>query len=124
MAAGKIACDIAMTVLSIAAAAQNNPAKPAFGDENQQLIGDGHGTSVCLVKPSACNDEEALYHLQAAAKQTGRFSLQGDKTVDGTTVIMGPWTASTIASKSSCIATSKKASISPLAKMSFMTTCM
>src|SRR4051812_11957707 len=43
------------------------------------LIGDWRGPSISLVKPSACHDEEALYHVRAAA--TGQLSLQADKIV-------------------------------------------
>jgi hypothetical protein len=40
-----------------------------------------------LVKPSACHDEEALYHVRGAAD--GKLSLQADKIVDGKLEEMG-----------------------------------
>ena len=53
------------------------------------FVGDWRGSSLCLVKPSACNDEEALYHVKAGEK-AGTFSLQADKIVNGTPEQMGP----------------------------------
>jgi len=58
-------------------------------DNPASVTGDWHGSSVCLVKPSACHDEEALYHLKAGDKP-GTLSLQADKVVNGTPVTMGP----------------------------------
>ena len=51
------------------------------------VLGDWHGTSTCLVKPSACHDEEALYRVRADAG--GKLSLEADKIVDGKPVQMG-----------------------------------
>lgn len=53
------------------------------------LIGDWRGESVCLVKPSACHDEEALYHISALPSSPGRFSMRGDKIVNGKPEFMG-----------------------------------
>ena len=60
-----------------------------YGGDESALLGDWHGTSLCLVKPSACHDEEALYHVKALPQQSGKFSLQADKIVDGKPVVMG-----------------------------------
>ena len=51
--------------------------------------GDWHGTSLCLVKPSACHDEEALYHVKPVAGKPDRFAMQADKVVDGKPEYMG-----------------------------------
>jgi hypothetical protein len=51
------------------------------------VVGDWHGTSLCLVKPSACHDEEALYHVRQNA--SGKLSMQADKIVDGQAQMMG-----------------------------------
>ena len=59
--------------------AKDNPAAP--------VVGDWHGSSTCLVKPSACHDEEALYHVRTDA--SGNLRLQADKIVDGNPVQMG-----------------------------------
>ena len=52
-------------------------------------MGDWHGSSTCLVRPSACHDEEALYHVRAVAGDPAKFSMQADKVVDGKPVEMG-----------------------------------
>src|SRR5262249_23752042 len=39
--------------------AQSAKSDPA----NALVMGDWNGTSICLVRPSACHDEEALYHV-------------------------------------------------------------
>ena len=75
----------------------SNGAKPAAGSNSADagaglastlgLLGDWHGTSICLVKPSACHDEEALYHVKA--DPSGKLSLQADKIVGGKPVNMG-----------------------------------
>ena len=69
-----------LTVSAAHATAKDNP---------DAILGDWHGTSTCLVKPSACHDEEALYHVKAGEKP-GTFSLQADKIVNGTPQQMGP----------------------------------
>jgi len=58
-----------------------------FAADHSAVLGDWRGSSICLVKPSACHDEEALYHVRAAA--TGQLSLQADKIVDGKPEEMG-----------------------------------
>lgn len=57
---------------------------------NSAILGDWRGTSLCLVKPSACHDEEALYHVKVAADKSGKLFLQADRIVDGKPVVMGP----------------------------------
>lgn len=60
----------------------------ALAKENPEgILGDWHGTSVCLVKPSACHDEEALYHVTVDFH--GSLWMQADKIVDGKPVQMG-----------------------------------
>jgi len=51
-------------------------------------VGDWRGMSICQVKPSACHDEDSLYHFKKLAKP-GTFELQADKIVDGKPVTMG-----------------------------------
>jgi hypothetical protein len=57
--------------------------------EHSAVVGDWHGTSLCLVKPSACHDEEALYHVRSAPDKPGKLAMQADKIVDGKPVVMG-----------------------------------
>jgi hypothetical protein len=56
---------------------------------NSAVLGDWHGTSLCLVKPSACHDEEALYHVKSAPDKPGKLAMQADKVVDGKPEYMG-----------------------------------
>jgi hypothetical protein len=62
--------------------------KPAPGDSSA-LVGDWRGDSICVVRPSACNDEKALYHFKRLGDQPNRFSLQADKIVNGQAEEMG-----------------------------------
>jgi hypothetical protein len=57
--------------------------------ELNALIGDWRGDSICVVRPSACHDEKALYHVKQLSGQPVRFSLQADKIVNGHAVDMG-----------------------------------
>lgn len=52
------------------------------------LVGDWRGDSVCVVRPSACVDEKALYHVKKLG-QTDRYSLQADKIENGQPINMG-----------------------------------
>ena len=64
--------------------------KPESGKaDEQQLVGDWRGDSICMVRPSACNDEKALYHFKQLGGQPNRFSLQADKIVNGQAEEMG-----------------------------------
>ncbi len=57
--------------------------------DNDALIGGWRGDSICVVRPSACADEKSLYHIRKIGDQPNRFSMQGDKIVDGRSVNMG-----------------------------------
>ena len=52
------------------------------------LVGDWRGDSICVVRPSACVDEKALYHVQRLG-QPDHYSMQADKIVNGEPVNMG-----------------------------------
>ena len=56
--------------------------------DESALVGDWRGDSICVVRPSACNDEKALYRVK---KREGlnAYSVQADKIVDGKPVEMG-----------------------------------
>jgi hypothetical protein len=64
-------------------------AAQAKSADHSAVVGDWHGTSLCLVKPSACHDEEALYHVKRAPEKPGKLFLQADKVVDGKPEYMG-----------------------------------
>jgi len=77
---------LAAISVSTAALAQTTKAAP---DESAILVGDWRGDSICQVRPSACNDEKALYHFKKLGAQPNHFSLQADKIVNGEAVPMG-----------------------------------
>lgn len=52
------------------------------------LAGDWRGDSICIVRPSACVDEKALYHVKKL-DQPNHYSMQADKIVNGERVNMG-----------------------------------
>lgn len=58
-------------------------------DEAGTVAGDWRGDSVCVVKPSACHDEDSLYHFSPLPDKPQRFLLKADKIVDGKPVNMG-----------------------------------
>lgn len=72
----------------IIATATAQSTKPAPADSDS-LVGDWRGDSICVVRPSACNDEKALYHFKQLGGQPNRFSLQADKIVNGQAEEMG-----------------------------------
>jgi len=53
------------------------------------LVGDWRGDSICVVRESACHDEDSLYHFTKVAGKPGVYSLQADKIVNGQPVTMG-----------------------------------
>jgi hypothetical protein len=76
--------------LNSIAAAQGDarPAQQIPADESS-LVGDWRGESVCMVRDSACRDEDSLYHVNKLAGKPGWFSMKLDKIVDGKPVTMG-----------------------------------
>ncbi|HEX7287794.1 MAG TPA: hypothetical protein VF532_16520 [Candidatus Angelobacter sp.] len=82
-----LVCAVTSFSLPLTSASQSGPeAKPA---NKPAVVGDWHGTSLCLVKPSACHDEEALYHVKTAPEKPGGLAMQADKIVDGKPESMG-----------------------------------
>jgi hypothetical protein len=74
----------AMLTSSTAVVAQNSSASSEISP-----VGDWRGDSICQVHPSACQDEDSLYHVTAVAGKPGQFSMQADKIVDGKPQNMG-----------------------------------
>jgi hypothetical protein len=56
------------------------------------LVGDWGGTSLCQVRPSACNDERVVFHF--SNPQANKITVAADKIVNGKMVNMGSglWT--------------------------------
>ncbi len=80
----------AIATLNSFAAAQGEarPAQQVPADESGP-VGDWRGDSVCVVRDSACRDEDSLYHVAKLAGKPGWFSMKLDKIVDGKPVTMG-----------------------------------
>jgi hypothetical protein len=71
-----------------AARGEARPARQVPADDSG-LLGDWRGESVCVVRDSACRDEDSLYHLAKLPGKPGWFSMKLDKIVDGKQVTMG-----------------------------------
>jgi len=84
----KFAVVAAMLVLSAGACRAADEKSP----EISALVGDWSGTSLCQVKPSACHDENVVYHL--SNPHDDKITIQADKIVDGKPISMGTeeWT--------------------------------
>ena len=52
------------------------------------IVGVWRGTSICQVRPSACNDEQAAYHVTRQARGGG-YAFLMNKIVAGAEVTMG-----------------------------------
>lgn len=52
-------------------------------------LGTWRGESKCLVKPSACHDEDSIYRISASGPSQSRVNLSANKLVDGREVNMG-----------------------------------
>ncbi len=77
---------IVATSILVSALAGAQSATP--GDQASPA-GNWRGMSVCQVRPSACHDEDSLYHVRPIAGKERAFELQADKIVDGQPVTMG-----------------------------------
>ena len=56
---------------------------------SNQPFGVWRGQSVCVVKPSACHDEDSVYRISPSPQSDDRVILSGNKIVDGKEVNMG-----------------------------------
>ena len=78
---------LGLLILGAIATLPEQTGKPVPDDS--ALVGDWRGDSICQVRPSACNDEKALYRFKKLGDQPNRFSLEADKIVNGEPVSMG-----------------------------------
>lgn len=77
---------VSIASVLIAGEARQNAGGP---DADVQLVGHWRGESVCVVRESACHDEDSLYHVARLPEKPDGFSLKADKIVDGKPVTMG-----------------------------------
>jgi hypothetical protein len=63
-------------------------------DVDLRIVGTWRGSSVCLVKSSACRDEENVYRFSKIGGRSGAFSGTGSRVVGGQEIVMGrtDWT--------------------------------
>jgi hypothetical protein len=52
-------------------------------------VGTWRGESKCLVRPSACNDENAVYRISAKGQLHDRVTVAAGKIVDGKEIMFG-----------------------------------
>jgi hypothetical protein len=76
-------------VVPLTGAAQGTAASKSETTGTESPVGDWRGESICQVRPSACHDEDSLYHVTSIADKPGWFSMKGDRIVDGKPVTMG-----------------------------------
>ena len=70
--------------------ASSSPLRGAqISADDSSVAGDSRGDSTCVVRESACHDEDSLYHVSKLADKPGWFSMKLDKMVDGKPVTMG-----------------------------------
>ena len=81
---------IAVAALTILASARGEAAQSQTASPDDSIVvGDWRGNSICLVRESACRDEDSLYHVTRLPEKPGWFSMKLDKIVDGKPVTMG-----------------------------------
>lgn len=80
----QIVLSVIVSLLAFGAGAQSAPQQPAAISP----VGVWRGTSVCLVRPSACKDEVIVFRI-AQAKSADSVMLDGRKVVGGVEDEMG-----------------------------------
>ena len=53
------------------------------------VMGEWHGRSTCLIRPSACNDEVVVYEIRRDSTYADSLAMQADKIVNGAREWMG-----------------------------------
>jgi len=77
---------ILVALVALSMFAHDAPAQAAAGAANP--VGVWHGTSLCLVQPSACHDEVVVYRI-TRLNMTGGLSMDARKVVNGREEEMG-----------------------------------
>jgi hypothetical protein len=73
-------------ILSLAGASSRTQQVAA---DNSSPIGDWRGESTCVVRESACHDEDSFYHVSKLQGKPGWFAIKADRIVDGKAINMG-----------------------------------
>lgn len=82
-------CCVAVSLACWVSAVRVQAADPKSQAAEVALVGDWHGDSICVVRLSACRDEDSLYHVSAVAEKPGYYAMKADKIVAGKAVNMG-----------------------------------
>ena len=78
-----------LTVLFLAGASMVGRGQKSPPDRDAAPTGDWRGNSICVVRESACRDEDSLYHVFQDPEKASQLRLKADKIVDGKPVTMG-----------------------------------
>ncbi len=78
-----------MALMILVAARGGARQRKAAPPDDSVVVGDWRGDSICVVRESACHDEDSLYHVTRLVEKPGWFSMKLDKIVDGKPVTMG-----------------------------------
>jgi hypothetical protein len=83
-----------LAFLTVSSLGQGTATQARGEDPDVPIVGTWRGNSVCLVKGSACRDEENVYRFSKPAGKPGVFSGTAGKVVDGREIVMGrsDWT--------------------------------
>jgi hypothetical protein len=83
-----------LAVLTVSSSGQGPATRSRGEDPDFRIVGTWRGNSVCLVKGSACRDEENVYRFSKPAGKPGVFSGTASKVLDGREIVMGrsDWT--------------------------------
>jgi len=79
-----IAAVVVVSLFAVATGAQSPAQQPGAAT----LVGTWRGTSVCLVRPSSCNDEVVVYRM-TRTKSPDSLAIDGRRIVRGEEVEMG-----------------------------------
>ena len=63
--------------------------QPSTGHTDSSPIGTWRGDSICVVKPSACNDEDSKYRFTLKEGTSDRVELAAAKIVNKKEALMG-----------------------------------
>jgi hypothetical protein len=90
----KIRRGMVLALLAVSSLGQGTATQTRGEDPDVPIVGTWRGNSVCLVKGSACRDEENVYRFSKPAGKPGVFSGTASKVLDGREIVMGrsDWT--------------------------------
>jgi hypothetical protein len=81
---------LTLALLSTAAqvSGQFAGSKATLAQDEEALVGNWSGESLCQAKNSPCQDEKVVYHI-SQSREPGKVKVSADKIVDGKVINMG-----------------------------------